>query len=402
MTTAAGDGHRAAEYAARQSYGVLIAVLARETRDIAAAEDALGTALTRALERWPVDGVPANPAAWLLTVARRAAVDAGRAAATVDRLSAHLALLDDERRDVAAAIPDPRLALMFACAAPAIDERSRAPLMLQTLLGIDARRMASAFVTAPGTMSQRLVRAKAKIKVAAVRFAVPDADELPARVGAVLDAIYAAYTLGWDAAFTGDAVGDLAAEAVWLGRVVVDLLPTHPEATALLALMLFGEARRGARRTADGAFIPLSAQDVTKWSPPMIAEAEGLLRRTAGAVGRYPLEAAIAAVHADRRRSGVTDWIALRALYAALVAIGGGAGARLGHVVALAETGAATAALDVLDAMTGVAAHQPYWATRAHVLRLLGRDPDDALSRAAGLSDDPAIRAFLLAQRGTG
>lgn len=400
------DGARAAEAAARGSYGRLVALLSRRTRDIAAAEDALGGALIKALERWPEAGVPDRPEAWLLTVAQRSLIDQSRRSESMQRIASDLAMIEEERRSSGAQFQrDDRLRLMLACANPAIDERSRAPLILQTLLGIDARRMASAFVTTPDAMTQRLVRAKAKIRDAGVSFDAPDG-EAAQRIGAVLDAIYAAFTLGWDGAFTPDEkLRGLTDEAIWLGRIVCDLAPQEPEAQGLLALMLFAQARAHARRDAiTGAFVPISKQDTRTWAQDMVADAEDRLRSASihNQPGRFQYEAAIQAVHCDRMRTGVTRWSEIEILYEGLVRLSPTLGARVALAAARAEAGRATTALEILEALgPRCTAYQPYWAVRAHVLALLGRrdEAGDAFTRAAGLTDDPAVRAFLLSRK---
>jgi len=234
------DAQRAAELAARTSYGRLVAYLAASWRDVAAAEDALGEALVSALETWPRAGVPANPDSWLLAAARRRLIDAARHAKVEAAATPALELLVGQARREGvsdAVFPDERLKLLFVCAHPAIDEAARTPLMLQTVLGLDAARIASAFLVAPATMSQRLVRVKAKIRDAGIRFQVPDSRELPSRIDAVLEAIYAAFGSGWeDIAGSDPRRRGLAEEAVWLGRLVARLLPDEPEALGLLAL----------------------------------------------------------------------------------------------------------------------------------------------------------------------
>jgi predicted RNA polymerase sigma factor len=402
------DAHRAAELAARASYGRLLAYLAARARDVIAAEDALGDAFAAALETWPRAGVPDNPDAWLLVAARRRLVDRARhggveaAAAATLRLAAERADVNASRESI---FPDERLKLLFVCAHPAIDEAARTPLMLQSVLGLDAARIASAFLVAPAAMSQRLVRVKAKIRDAGIGFEIPGAEELPERLHSVLDAVYAAYGTGWeDVAGADPLLRGLAEEAIWLGRLVVALLPDEPEAGGLLALMLSCQARRPARRGAGGAYVPLSRQDVARWSQPMIEEAERVLARAARAQrpGRFQLEAAIQSVHAQRAVTGHTDWEAIALLYEGLARVAPTIGGRVAQAAALAEArgdGAGLAALDTM-AMSQVIAYQPYWALRAHLLRGLGRTGEarEAYARAIGLSEDPAVREFLSSQ----
>ncbi|PYM85930.1 MAG: RNA polymerase subunit sigma-70 [Candidatus Rokuibacteriota bacterium] len=401
------DAGQAAELAARASYGRLLAYLAARWRDVARAEDALGDALLAALETWPRTGVPDNPVAWLLTAARRRLVDGARHAGVAAAAEADLKVMLDERADASpAAFPDERLALLFVCAHPAIDEAARTPLMLQTVLGLDAARIASAFLVAPATMSQRLVRVKAKIREAGIRFEIPAPGELTARLDAVLEAIYAAYGSGWeDVAGADPRRHGLAEEAIWLGRLVARLRPDEPEAQGLLALMLHCEARRAARRDAAGAYVPLGFQDLRRWSRPMIEEAEEVLAGAARlkAAGRFQLEAAIQSVHAQRVRTGETDWEAVTLLYEGLLRHAPTMGARVAHAAALGEARDAEAGLAALDAIPPdeVATYQPYWALRGHVLTALGRaaEAGEAYDRAIGLSEDPAVRAFLLGRR---
>jgi RNA polymerase sigma-70 factor, ECF subfamily len=249
--TDAAAAARATERVARESYGRLVAFLAARSRDVAGAEDALGEAFAAALRVWPSDGVPANPDAWLLTVARRRQIDSIRRRQTREAAEAEMRLIADELASAAAepeAIPDRRLALMFACAHPAIEPGVRVPLILQTILGLTAEDIAAVFLVPPATMGQRLVRAKTRIREAGIPFRVPEQEELPERLQAVLDAIYAAYSKGWNE--VGDAgPPEIADRAVWLGRLLVSLLPDEPEARGMLALMLYAEARRaGAMR----------------------------------------------------------------------------------------------------------------------------------------------------------
>src|SRR5229473_2280367 len=337
------DARRAVEQAARDSYGRLLAFLAARSRDVAAAEDALGDAFRAALEAWPRTGVPEKPEAWLLTAARRRLTDGARhARVQADAVPTLLAAAEEAQAlaSTETLFPDERLALLFICAHPAINEAARTPLMLQTVLGLDAARIASAFLVTPATMSQRLVRVKAKIREASIRFEMPAPGELAARLDAVLEAIYAAYGSGWeDVAGADPRRHGLAEEAIWLGRLLTGLLPDAPEAAGLLALMLHCEARRPARRDAAGGYVPLSEQDVTRWSRPLMEEGERVLARAARAhaPGRFQLEAAIQSAHAQRALAGTTDWEAIVLLYEGLLRCAPTIGARVAYAAALAE-----------------------------------------------------------------
>ena len=409
---AAGDSSGAVERAARQGYGKLVAYLAARTGDVAGAEDALSEAFAAALASWPKEGVPRAPEAWLLAVARRKAIDARRRQRTRQELSEALLIIADERtagRPCDGAVPDDRLQLMFVCAHPAIEEAARAPLILQAVLGLDAVAIASAFLVAPAAMGQRLVRAKRKIRAARIPFRVPERDELRERLDAVLDAIYAVFGTGWaDPAGTVARTRDFAEEAIWLGRLVVSLLPQSPEALGLLALMLHAEARREARRNDAGEFVPLDEQDLSRWNATLIDEAEAVLRRAGGmgAVGRFQLEAAVQSAHAVRRHSGRADREAILTLYDALLRLTGSPVVAVNRAVAVAELQGPQAALAALDAIAAdphLAQYQPYWAARAQMLALAGaRDAADrAYERAIGLEADPAVRRFLQRRRAT-
>jgi predicted RNA polymerase sigma factor len=400
----------AIERAAREGYGRLLAYLGTRTRDLASAEDALAEAFARALERWPSEGVPDKPEAWLLTTARRALIDAQRHDAFRARTTREMArAMDDAANDLESpAFPDDRLRLLFVCAHPAIDPALHAPLMLQTVLGLDANAIARAFVVAPAAMAQRLVRGKSKIRDAGVPFRTPERAEWPARLPPVLEAIYAAYGTGWeDPANSANAHG-LAGEAIWLGRTVVDLMPSEPEALGLLALMLFCEARRAARRSDAGAYVPLDEQDPSRWGRSMFDEAERTLWEAsrAGSVGRFQLEAAIQSAHMHRLTTGEPGWDEIVGLYDALVAGWPSVGAVVGRAAAVARARGAAAGLEALDAAGEEAtqAYQPAWALRAWLLGELGlaRARDEAVSRAVELASDPAVRAFLERLPGAG
>jgi predicted RNA polymerase sigma factor len=400
--------HRAMERVARESYGRLVAYLSSHTRDVASAEDALSNALVAALKAWPRDGVPQNPEAWLLTAARRSFIDLVRHRQVAEASEPTLQLLREEREmTLAAEFPDDRLKLLFVCAHPAIDAGMHTPLMLQTVLGLDAARIAHAFLVSPATMGQRLVRAKTKIRDGGIQFEVPQERELPQRLDAVLEAIYAAFGIGWDDMAGVDQSGrELAEEAIWLGRVLLQLMPGEAEVHGLLALMLHCEARRAARRGPDGRYVPLSEQDCRQWSLPLVEEAERHLDEASsrGCTGRFQLEAAIQSVHAERARSGGIEWNAIMMFYEQLIRISPTLGTRTGYAAALAEARGAEAGLAALNAIDpdDISAYQPYWAVRAHLLQRLGKTPEalHAFDRAIGLTEDPAVRQFLLQRRG--
>ena len=394
-----------AEMVARRSYGKLVAFLAARTRDVAAAEDALSEAFVSALTDWPQNGCPSNPEAWLLTVARRKMIDLTRrrryGEAATERLNLLAEGLDAAATD--AEIPDRRLALMFVCAHPAIESGIRAPLMLQVVVGLDAKMVSSAFLTSPAAMGKRLVRAKSKIRQAGIPFSVPDREEFPGRLDAVLDAIYAAFSEGWtDPGGTDVVRRGLTEEALFLSRLVADLLPVESEALGLLALMLHAEARRHARRNAEGEYVPLADQDTALWDWGMIVEAEGLLRRASalGFIGRFQLEGALQSAHVYRQCSGQANWEAVAQLYDALSALTVSPVVAVNRVLAIAELHGANAALDALQEVAADARlmdYQPYWAARAELLARTGA-PDEARRAyeiAIGLERDPAVRRFL-------
>lgn len=406
----AGDSEArsAVERVARESYGRLVAYLSARTHDVAGAEDALADAFVAALRTWPRDGVPKQPEAWLLTAARRRAIDRIRHQRVQDEASATLRLLlrgssESEERGI---FPDERLELLFVCAHPAIDRAVHTPLMLQVVLGLDAATIAGAFVALPATVGQRLSRAKTKIRDAGIAFEVPAREELPERLDAVLEAIYAAFGSGWD-----DPVGavrrrrGLTQEALWLARVLRQLLPDEPEVAGLLALMLYCEARRPARRAADGAYVPISDQDTRLWSAVLIDEAEGLLRAAGHQrrPGRFQLEAALQSAHIEGARTGRTDWDAIALLYEGLVGLAPTAGALVGRAAALGEADATSSGIAALNRIdpAAIAGYQPYWAVRAHLLARAGLAvaARDAFDRAIELTEDAAVRAFLRGRR---
>ncbi len=397
-----------AERAARESYGKLLAFLASRC-GVERAEDALSDAFAAALERWPREGVPRVPEAWLLVAARNRVFDGTRREKRTERVHDRLAEAHREAQmavDAAQEIDDERLGVLFACAHPAIAESIRAPLMLQVVLGLDAARIASAFLVSPATMSQRLVRAKRKIAASRIPLAAPPPDAWPERLDAVLRAIYAAFGEGWDASSGSDpeTLG-LASEAMWLGRLLATICPQDPEVLGLLALMLYVSARRDARRDGDGSYVPLDRQDVARWNVAAIEEAEALLLRAARgqSVGRFQLEAAIQSAHVARRNTGATDWESIVTLYDALLVTIDSPVVALNRIAALSRSRGSNAALAELSRIEDdqrLQDYQPYWATRADLCARAGRGDEAriAYTRALGLTIDPALRRYLANQ----
>jgi predicted RNA polymerase sigma factor len=403
-----GDAQTTAEAIARRSYGKLVAFLAARTRDVAAAEDALSEAFAAALSDWPSSGLPANPEGWLMTAAKRKLIDQSRRRKTGEAAAPQLTLIAEELGDVETAdIPDKRLALMFACAHPAIDESIRAPLILQAVLGLSADAIASAFLTSPSAMAKRLVRAKDKIRDAGIPFEIPAREDLPARLTTVLDAIYAAFSEGWtDPAGTDMARRDLTSEALFLARLATELMPEEAEALSLAALMFHAEARRPARRDTSGDFVPLAEQDTALWNGQLIAEADALIRRAGKkeTLGRYELEAALQSAHAHRRLSGRSNWPEIVALYDALQALAPSPVVAINRALAIAEVEGPGAALDAMPNADGdarLASYQPYWAARADLLSRWGATMEarEAYDMAIGLERDAPVRRFLMKRK---
>jgi RNA polymerase sigma-70 factor (ECF subfamily) len=405
MVNPANDNgaYATADTVARYSRGKLIAYLAAQFGDVTTAEDALADAFASALFVWPKQGCPDNPEGWLLTAARRKLIDQIR--------RNHERSSEQEPEQVADAMiavadhefPDRRLALLFVCAHPAIDPAIRAPLMLQVVLGLEAAQIASAFLVSPAAMAQRLVRAKSKIREAGIPFRIPERNELPERLESVLDSIYAGFAEGWvDASGTDPARRELAEEAIFLGRLLTQLLPDEPETWGLLALMLYAEARRPARRTAEGKFVPLRSQDKMLWNRRMIEEAEAALRRASRAarIGRYQLEAAIQSAHVEGVRTEAFSWGAVVSLYDALIQLTGSPVASINRALAVAELQGPDAGLEALEAVGAdrrLVSYQPYWAARANLLGRVGSyvAARHAYELAIGMESDPAVREHL-------
>lgn len=415
MSEAAGASGAAAQvaaaHAARTAYARLLSWLAWQWRDVAAAEDALGDALLKALELWPLQGVPAAPDAWLLTVAKRQLLQVARHQRVQSDPAVMAVLAPELLQADAPLIPDQRLRLMLVCAHPAIDEKIRVALMLQTTLGLQASEIAGLMLMSPAGLAQRLVRAKQKIAAAGIRFEEPEAEDLPQRLHYVLEAIYAIYSLGaevLDSAQTKPQGGR--SEARYLAQLVCQLLGDgqrqSAEALGLLALIGFCEARRDARLSAAGEFVPLTEQDTSLWQRDLIGQADHLLMQAARLrqPGYFQLEAAVQSAHAQRLFTGHTPWAAISTLYAHINQHFPSLGSQVAGAVALAETGAWAAALAQLEALPSglpasqVASYQPWQVARAHMLAMLGQTAAarDAYACAIGLSEQPAIRAHLL------
>lgn len=398
------------ERAARESYGRLLAWLSARCSDVSLAEDCLGDALEAALRQWPETGVPRAPEAWLLTAARRRLIDShcregmrGRAEDDVRR-----AALERLQRDALEAqdvpfrdnLPDRRLGLLFVCAHPEVPRELRAPLMLQTVLGLDAARIGSSMLVAPATIAQRLVRVKRRLRETAPSFEVPSPEELPARLKDVLEGVYAAY--GADADLQRERLGGLAHEAIWLAQLLVQQLSDEPEVWGLYALLCYCESRRDARWEGE-EFVPLDEQDPARWDASLLDEADRALRIAASKRrgGPFQVEAAIHSLHADRARTGVTDWERVHQMYAVLVDEYPSLGGWVGYAASLGRVGRAADGIAVLDRLEPqrVARYQPYWAVRAWLLALVGADATEAYERAIGLCEHPAVRRWLMRRR---
>ncbi|NYI03797.1 RNA polymerase sigma factor [Allostreptomyces psammosilenae] len=402
---------RAVEAVFREEHGLLLASLVRRFGDLDLAEEVASEAIEAALVHWPVRGVPARPGAWLLTTARRRAVDRLR---RDQAYAARLAVLQVEADRAAPAappadaatdadLPDERLRLFFTCAHPALPAEARGALMLRCLAGLTTAEVARAHLVPPATMAQRIVRAKRKIREARIPFRVPGADELPGRLPGVLQVLYSVFTEGYAASSGPDLQRpDLAEEAIRLARILRRLLPGEREVTGLLALMLLVHARREARIGPAGELVLLDEQDRARWDRAMIEEGLALVpvALTGGPPGPYAVQAAIAALHDEAADLATTDWPQITALYDVLSALAPSPVVALNRAVAVAMRDGPEAGLALLDELAGeerLRGYHPYHAARADLLYRLGRLPDAAAAyrRALELAGTEPERAHL-------
>ncbi len=401
--TSRTDSHAAVERIFREEYGRLIASLVRRFGDIDIAEEAAGEALVAALEKWPEAGVPPNPGGWLTTTAGNRAIDKLRREKVRETKHEAAAMIhDDTPHEPTGVISDDRLRLIFTCCHPALAPEARIAMTLRLLGGLTVAEIAAAFLVQETTMAQRITRAKAKIKGANIPYKVPDAEDLPARVGAVLAVLLLIFNEGYLSTGDGDPIrADLTGEAIRLARTLHELLPDDLEVTGLLALLLLTESRRAAR-VRGGELVTLEEQDRGGWDRALIAEGQDLVRAclAANRPGRYQVLAAINAVHTDAPTGAATDWSQIAALYDQLYRIDPSPIVALNRAVAIAELDGPEVALAIVDRLP-LETYHAWHATRAELLRRLGRSDDSraAYDAALAVCDNTAERAYLTRKR---
>ena len=394
---------RAIERCVREGWGRILASLVKRLGDFQLAEDCLQDAVLVAMDKWAVEGLPQSPAGWLISVARRKAIDKIRRSANFASKQgeiAYLMELESTKEDEVEGFGDERLNMIFTCCHPALEEKTRVALTLRTLGGLSTEEIAGAFLDKVDAMSARLTRAKKKIAAAGIPYRVPEAEELGERLGSVLTVIYLIFNKGIER-------GDLSGEAIRLGRIVLDLMPNEPEVEGLLALMLVHDARRAARLDEAGAFVPLDAQNRSRWNRAKIEEGVALLKvaLARGRVGPFQLQAAIHSVHGQAATWGETDWAEIVALYEVLYRELPSPVVRINQAVAVSYAMSVASGLAMLDEVGAGGAlerYQPYWAARADFLGRLGQTQSahESYEHAIELSENEQEREFLRGKMG--